>query len=99
MRTESRSSPQATAQATAQTTPDPTSPAPKNTPSKMRFTIIVPFVLATVEAAFSHANAIKSSKLYPRQTILVCDDVYGEGFVKCGGPESEFCYNPDLGQV
>lgn len=66
----------------------------------MRLLSTLPLVLAATNTnTVVQASAPGNQQLRRRQTTLACDETYGEGFVRCGGPESEYCYNPSYGQV
>ncbi|KAI0914694.1 hypothetical protein F4823DRAFT_633913 [Ustulina deusta] len=34
-----------------------------------------------------------------RRQLVTCDQTYGNGSIPCGGPESTWCFNPNLGQT
>ncbi|KAI0432123.1 hypothetical protein F5Y09DRAFT_354131 [Xylaria sp. FL1042] len=57
---------------------------------------LLPAFELLVQATESHSPASMPSR---RRQLTTCDQTYGNGSIPCGGPESELCYNPNLGQT
>ncbi|KAI1493149.1 hypothetical protein F5X96DRAFT_267151 [Biscogniauxia mediterranea] len=34
-----------------------------------------------------------------KRQLMTCEQTYGAGSMQCGGMDSRFCFNPNLGQV
>lgn len=38
--------------------------------------------------------------LHPnKRDFLTCEETYGEGAISCGGSDSQYCYDPTIGEV
>ncbi|KAI0540773.1 hypothetical protein GGR58DRAFT_511492 [Xylaria digitata] len=58
------------------------------------------FVLPAFELLVQATEGYSQLSTPPhRRQLMTCDQIYGNGSIPCGGSDSTWCYNPNLGQT